>query len=90
MLALQHTQEIKKALGISGIQSSVSAWRSETSEKAAQIDLVIKRKDGIINVVEIKYCNEKFTVTKDYEENLRNKISAFKAETHARNAVHLL
>ena len=90
MLVLQHVQEIKNALGISGIQSSVSTWRSETSEKAAQIDLVINRKDGVINVLEIKYSKEKFTITKEYEENLRNKIFAFKAETHARNAVHLV
>jgi AAA+ ATPase superfamily predicted ATPase len=90
MLVLQHVQEVKNALGISGIQSSISTWRSETSEKAAQIDLVINRKDGIINMLEIKYSKEKFTVTKDYEENLRNKIFTFKAETHARNAVHLV
>jgi hypothetical protein len=90
MLVLQHTQEIKSALGISGIQSSVSTWRSEMSKKAAQIDLVISRKDGVINVLEIKYSKEKFTITKDYEENLRNKVFAFKAETHARNAVHLV
>jgi hypothetical protein len=90
MVVLQHTAAIKQALGIAGIQSSVSAWRSEMSKPAAQIDLVIKRKDGIINVFEIKYSNRKFTITKDYEENLRNKISAFKSETHARNAVHLV
>jgi AAA+ ATPase superfamily predicted ATPase len=90
MLVLQHVAEIKKAMSIAGIQSSVSAWRSETEKPAAQIDLVIKRKDGIINILEIKYCNKKFTITKEYEENLRNKISAFKAEVHTRNAVHLL
>lgn len=90
MVTLHHIIEIKKALGIAGIQSSVSVWRSETSQPAAQIDLVINRKDGIINVLEIKYCNRKFTITKDYEENLRNKIAAFKSETHTRNAVHLV
>ena len=90
MLALQHTAEIKKALGISGIQASVSAWRSEISEPAAQIDLVIKRKDNIINLIEIKYCNEKFAITKKYEESLRNKISAFKTETHVRFAIHFV
>ena len=89
-LALQHVAEIKNAMGIAGIQSSVSAWHSETADPAAQIDLVIKRKDGIINVLEIKYCNKKFTITKDYEENLQNKIFAFKAEIHARNTVHLV
>jgi hypothetical protein len=90
MVVLQHTAEIKQALSIAGIQSSVSAWRSETSSPAAQIDLVIKRKDGIINVVEIKYNRRKFTITKDYEENLQNKIAAFKAETRSQNAVHLV
>ena len=34
--------------------------------------------------------NRIFTITKDYEENLRNKIAAFKAETQTRNAVHLV
>ena len=90
MLALQHVLEIKNAMSIAGIQSSVSAWRSEVSNPAAQIDLVINRKDGIINIFEIKYANKKFTITKSYEEILKNKIQAFKAETHARNAVHLI
>ena len=90
MVVLQHATEIKQALSIAGIQSSVSGWRSETSKPAAQIDLVIKRKDGIINVVEIKYNRRKFTITKDYEENLQNKIATFKAETHSQNAVHLV
>jgi AAA+ ATPase superfamily predicted ATPase len=90
MLALQSIAEIKKALGITGIQSSVSAWRSEKSTPAAQIDLVINRKDGIINLVEIKYCNKKFTITKAYEENLQNKMMAFKTETRTSKAVHLL
>ena len=90
IVVLQHAVEIKKALSIAGIQSSISAWRSENSKPAAQIDLVIKRKDGIINVLEIKFSNKKFTVTKDYEENLRNKIAAFKTETRSRYAVHLV
>jgi hypothetical protein len=90
IVVLLHTAEIKNALSIAGIQSTISAWRSENSSPAAQIDLVINRKDGIINIVEIKYYNRKFTITKEYEENLRNKIATFKAETHSRNAVHLI
>lgn len=90
MLVLQHVAEIKKAMSIAGVQSSVAAWRSEAAKPAAQIDLVINRKDGIINVLEIKYCNKKYTITREYEKNLRNKIFAFKEETHARNAVHLV
>ncbi|MDR0873388.1 MAG: ATP-binding protein [Prevotellaceae bacterium] len=89
-LALLHTAEIKCALGISGIQSAVSAWRSEKSVPAAQIDLVINRKDGIINLIEVKFSTKPFVITRSYEENLQNKISAFKDENSTGKAVHLL
>ncbi|GHT59050.1 hypothetical protein AGMMS50239_04830 [Bacteroidia bacterium] len=90
MLALLHINEIKNAMSIAGIQSGVSAWKSEHSSPAAQIDLVINRKDGITDVIEIKYSTGKYVITKSYEENLRNKMSAFKQETQTGNAVHLV
>ena len=90
ILALQHTNEIKKALGISGVQTATFAWRSERSNPAAQIDLVIDRKDGIINLCEIKFSKTQFIIDKDYEENLRNKIATFQSETKTKKAVHLL
>jgi hypothetical protein len=90
MLMLLHAEEIKKALGISGIQTAISAWRSKKTSPAAQIDMVINRKDGIINLVEIKFSRKQYTITKQYEENLQNKIAAFKEETKTTKALHLL
>jgi len=90
ILALRHTNEIKRALGISGVQTAIFAWRSEHSEPAAQVDLVIDRKDGIINLCEIKFSKTQFAINKGYEENLRNKIAAFQNETKTVKAVHLL
>jgi len=90
ILALLHTNEIKRALGISGVQTAIFAWRSEHCEPAAQIDLVIDRKDGIVNLCEIKFSQTQFAIDKSCEENLRNKIAAFKTETKIRKAVHLL
>ncbi|GHV66164.1 ATPase [Bacteroidia bacterium] len=96
MLALLHIEEIKKALGISGIQSNVSAWCSRdmahhiSAAKGAQIDMLINRKDGIINLVEMKFSPKQFVITKEYEQNLQNKIFAFKEETQTVKAVHLL
>ena len=87
---LQHTNEIKRALGISGIQSAIYAWRSEHSQPAVQVDLVIDRKDGIVNLCEIKFSQTQFAIDKSYEENLRKKIAVFKDETKTRKAVHLL
>jgi AAA+ ATPase superfamily predicted ATPase len=90
MLALQHVTEIKKALSILGVQSAVSTWRSEQSKPAAQIDLLIDRKDGIIDICEIKFSKGQFVIDKNYEKNLRNKISVFQRESKTRKAVHLL
>jgi len=86
ILALQHVAEIKQALGISGIQSAASAWKGET----AQIDLIINRKDGIINLCEIKFSGKEFMIDKNYEANLRNKLFTFKEKVKTRKAVHLL
>ena len=90
ILALLHINEIKRTLGISGVQTAIFAWRSENSEPAAQIDLVIDRKDGIINLCEIKFSKTQFAIDKDYEEILRNKIAAFQTETKTNKAIHLL
>ena len=86
ILALLHTNEIKRALGISGVQTAIFAWRS----KHSQVDLVIDRKDGIVNLCEIKFSRTQFAIDKKYEENLRNKIAAFQTETKTNKAVHLL
>jgi hypothetical protein len=90
MAALLHINAIKQALGIAGIQSLVSSWRSEKSVPGAQIDLIINRKDGIINLIEIKFSNTEYTISKPYEANLKNKILTFKSETQTKKAVHLL
>ena len=90
ILALLHINEIKRALGISGVQTAIFAWRSEFSEPAAQVDLVIDRKDGIINLCEIKFSKTQFAIEKSYEANLRHKIAAFQNETKTKKAVHLL
>jgi hypothetical protein len=86
ILALQHIKGIKQALGISGMLSSISSWKN----KDVQIDLLINRKDGIIDLCEIKFAGKEFAIDKKYEENLQNKIGTFQEETKTRKAVHLV
>lgn len=76
-----HVDAIKKALGISGIYAEISTWRSQTSEKGTQIDLIIDRNDRIINICEIKFWIDQYTITKAYAENLQHKLSTFRTET---------
>ena len=84
-----HLDQIKKKLGISGIATSTSTWRSlgNNENRGTQIDLVIERSDRIINLCEIKFSTEPYTITKDYEEKLRNRMALFKAETKTRKSV---
>ena len=90
IVCLLHINEIKKKLEIFGVQSAEYAWRSRNSEPSVQIDLLIDRADNIINLCEIKYVNMKYTITKDYEEKLREKIEIFRQEITPRKAIHLL
>jgi uncharacterized protein len=88
-VCLMHVPQIKQALGISGIFSQSSSWRSKEAKDGAQIDLLIDRRDHVINLFEIKFSGELYTITKAYSEKLRQKIGVFKAETNTRKAVWL-
>lgn len=85
MVCLHHIPQIKKSLGISGVQTSISTWQSPE----AQIDLVLDRKDYVINLCEMKFSVNSFVINKKYNENLRNKIGNFREATNTRKALFL-
>jgi len=89
-VCLQHIPELKQALGISGILSNVCSWRTSASEEhpGAQVDLLFKRSDNVINLFEIKYSRDVFTIDSKYAVELQNKISTFRTVTRTRCAVH--
>lgn len=65
-VCFNHIPQIKKALGISGVITSASAWsKREDDQEGAQIDLLLTRNDNVLNMCEIKYYGGKFTVKKD-------------------------
>lgn len=86
IVCLQHAKEIKNGLGISGIQSKIYAWANPST----QIDMVIDRKDQVINLIEAKFSMDSFTITKSYSENLRKKMTEFMAETQTKKSVWLV
>ena len=88
-VCMQHTAQIRQKLGISGVVTYSAAWRSKNSDPAAQVDLLIDRNDGVINLCEMKYAANEFVIDKSLDENLRNKKSAFIDETKTRKAVHI-
>jgi len=88
-LCLAHVEQIKQTLGIAGVSTEISSWRSKNTTPGAQIDLLIDRKDGIINVCEIKFSKSEYSITAKEEELLRNRIAVFVTETRTRKAVHI-
>jgi AAA+ ATPase superfamily predicted ATPase len=79
-ICLKHISSIKKSLGISGIYSQATSFykKGNDDEKGIQIDLVIDRNDHVINLFEVKFYNTPFLITKDYANNLRQKVGLFK------------
>ena len=83
-LCLLHVDQIKKALGISGIGCEVYSWRNRaksTSERGAQIDLVLERQDGNVNLCEMKFYRTPCEITAEEEAKLLNRREAFRADT---------
>jgi AAA+ ATPase superfamily predicted ATPase len=88
-VSLAHVDEIKRKLGISGVQCKTASWKSNSSENGAQIDLLIDRKDQVINLCEMKYAIDEFIIDKNYSQILRNKVSVFRQESNTKKAIHI-
>lgn len=88
-ICLDHVAQVKKSLGISGVLTKEAAWKGTTEEKSAQIDMIIDRRDQVINLCEAKFSLDKFVIDKDYAEKLRSKIQVFKTATRTRKSVFL-
>lgn len=88
-VCLWHERQIKEALRIGGVQTNTAAWRSAKRPGGAQVDMVIDRKDKVVNLCEMKFTSAPFAIGAGYEKDLRNKIALFKEETGIRSSVHL-
>ena len=90
-ICLLHSEQIKKALGISGVITNEYAWRTTATEEhpGAQVDLLVDRSDKVINLCEIKYSDGPYVIDKKYMENLRNKIAMFRQITKTRKGIAL-
>lgn len=88
-ICMTHLNQIKQGLGIGGIATTTSTWRKlgDSNSKGTQIDLVIDRADRVINLCEMKFSEEPYTITKDYEEKLRNRMAIFKADTNTKKSL---
>jgi AAA+ ATPase superfamily predicted ATPase len=90
-LCIKHVDKIKEALGISGVQTSVNSFlhrKNKVYEKGFQIDLLIDRKDEVINICEMKFYAEEFSISADYAKKLRTKREGLKKVTGTNKMIH--
>ena len=53
-----------------------------------QIDLLIDRSDGIIDVCEMKYSKDSYAITSDYAGELARKRNVFQSVTGTKKSIH--
>ena len=91
-VCLDHIAQINERLGISGVYTEVNSWYCKADMDkgifGSQIDLLIVRKDQVINLCEMKYSGTEFTVTKAVDKSIQEKIHDLKTMTRTRYAIH--
>ncbi|UAY57390.1 ATPase [Arachidicoccus terrestris] len=71
------------------METRTSSWVGHGDHQGAQIDLVIDRRDRIINLCEMKFSIHPFTIRKSYADALATKIAVFKEQTKTKSAIYL-
>jgi len=76
-LCLMHVDQIRQALHIGAVQAEHSPYtlRGTMDHDGLQCDLIITRADRVVNLCEMKYCQEEFVIDKSYDKTLRNRMS---------------
>ncbi len=95
MLGMKHTLQIKKALGISNVRTTTHSWSSKETQKSAnqsgaQIDMLLVRQDRRIDIIEMKFYNKPYTISKSYKERILDKRDIFEEEVHPNAALALI
>ena len=95
-LCKDHIKQIKQKLGISGVLTREYAWfvkagkdEDGTEQAGAQIDLLIDRRDKVVNICEMKFSASDFEINKSYDRDLRNKIERFRSTTNCRKSIQI-
>ena len=88
-ICIKHVEAIKIDLGISGILTEVSGYRSNSSseQEGVQIDMLIDRSDQCINLCEMKFYNSEITLTKEEADRMRQRRSRFQEQSKTKKSI---
>lgn len=89
-----HIDSIKKVLGVSGVNTQTHYWnhKGDSTKTGAQIDILLEYVDGSknIDIIECKYYDSVFKISKKYYHELKNKIAVFNEQTRHRYNIRLI
>lgn len=88
-VCFRHQNQIVRAMQLQAIHTEFSTFKSKGNSESlgTQIDMLLDRADGIINLFEIKFYNEPIILTKSYAEELRRKVAIFRTHTKTRKTI---
>lgn len=92
LVCKDHIARIKHRIGISGVLTEESVWsvRGNENEASAQVELVIDRKDHVIDLCEIKYSEAEYLIDKSYDMTLRTRRESFREHTKTKKTVQII
>jgi len=82
-VVLNHIKQIKYSLGIIGVNSNESTLYNN-DDNGIQVDLLIERKDNVTDICEIKFYNDIFAISKDYDMIIRHRMNFVKGIVNKR------
>lgn len=87
----QHVPQIKRALEIGGVKTSISSWNiaGNDTRTGAQIDMLIIRDDNIVNLCEMKFYSSDYVIDKEEEAKMLHRVEMLKSTLSSRQKVHL-
>lgn len=91
-VCLLHSRQIKAALGISGIMARLYSWHVAKTDchPGVQIDLLIDRADKVVNLCEMKYAPDGYTMSASEADRMRIRRSVLRRYTPDNKAIHLV
>ncbi len=90
-ICLYHIKPIQKKLHSAKITSYACTYlhKGTKQNQGYQIDLLIDRSDGVINICELKFYEKAFAIDKKYAQQLQHRLSHFESQLKKKKSVQL-
>ena len=85
-----HRIQIKEALRIGGVSTTESLWskRGTKESQGTQIDMIIERKDNVVNMCEMKFYSDDYEVDLDDHKSLERRKKLLRDRIPKKAVVH--